>query len=1010
MNLKTCTRYLSAALNRGEEPDVLFQTLTEELYQALKVDRCTLWCLEAEQWLLRWEAHNPECSPPWRGFSCHLHQLKPWPGYARLLQGQVLHVSDQMGDRHLLKGDQLQGHRQQAQKLKLPLDLEYRGYLLVPIFAKGQLVGLLGLFQVAQPLHCTRAQISNFKQLAELAGIAFIQAESQRVLSQAQAEVEQEQSQQLQLQTALRQEQTERQRLEDTLRESEARLLTLVENLPFDCWVCDVKGRYLLQNASDLEHWGDLTGGSEKEGKPSETPVQWQNNHRRAMAGEVVWDEAVYPVRGELRTFFSILAPVRQGDEIRGILGVSIDITERKQAEEALLQAKLTQAINQQLKQEIVDREQAEEALRQSEARYRAIVEDQSELICRYLPNTTLTFVNGSYCRYFGQPRESLLGQSFLQFVPEQGRAGLLAYIASFNPQRPVSTYEHEVLGADGKLYCQQWIDRAIFDEQGHLLEIQSVGRDISAAKQLEAERRQAAEALRQSEARYRAIVEEQTEMICRYLPDTTLTFVNEVYCRYFDRSSESLLGQSFLQFIPEQEHAAVRAYVATLSSGQPASTYEHYVLGADGEFHWQHWTDRAIFDEQGHLIEVQCVGRDITAAKQLEAERKRTEEQMRLLQRAVEQSLDAVLITEAEPLDPPGPRILFVNSAFTKITGYTAAEALGQSPRFLQGLRTDRRELDRLRVALEAWQPATVELLNYRKDGSEFWVELNLVPIADAEGWYTHWLSIQRDITERKRTEALEQTNRELQVTNANLSRLEKLKSQLVATVSHEIRMPITTLHTAFDALNLMLPELPAKAETVVKLAHGESLRLVRLVNDLLDFSQLDAGTYRWQDELVDLNTVLTRSVLATQALYERFGLSLVCSLPEPGLQIWGDGERLVQVVVNLLDNAAKFSPPAGRVELTLSSQGAYALVAVRDQGPGIAPEHREAIFELFNQLGPSKQRPKGIGLGLHLCRQIVHHHGGKITVETQPNQGSTFKVLLPLQKYAKGTGRAFD
>ena len=134
--------------------------------------------------------------------------------------------------------------------------------------------------------------------------------------------------------------------------------------------------------------------------------------------------------------------------------------------------------------------------------------------------------------------------------------------------------------------------------------------------------------------------------------------------------------------------------------------------------------------------------------------EQKRQAEQVRLLQSVVVNTNDAVLITEAEPIDEPGPRILYVNEAFTRTTGYTLKEVLGKTPRILQGAKTNRQALDKVRAALANWKPVTVETINYRKDGSEFWVEFSIVPVADKQGLYTHWISVQRDITERKRTE----------------------------------------------------------------------------------------------------------------------------------------------------------------------------------------------------------------------------------------------------------------
>jgi PAS domain S-box-containing protein len=136
-------------------------------------------------------------------------------------------------------------------------------------------------------------------------------------------------------------------------------------------------------------------------------------------------------------------------------------------------------------------------------------------------------------------------------------------------------------------------------------------------------------------------------------------------------------------------------------------------------------------------------------------AERQKTEERLRLLESVAVTANDAIMITEAEPIDEPGPRIIYVNQAFTRMTGYTKEEVLGKTPRILQGPRSERTQLDKFRSALKQWQPTVVELLNYRKDGSEFWVEISIVPVANAEGWYTHWVAVERDITDRKRAES---------------------------------------------------------------------------------------------------------------------------------------------------------------------------------------------------------------------------------------------------------------
>lgn len=149
----------------------------------------------------------------------------------------------------------------------------------------------------------------------------------------------------------------------------------------------------------------------------------------------------------------------------------------------------------------------------------------------------------------------------------------------------------------------------------------------------------------------------------------------------------------------------------------------------------------------QGNTSGIVAVIADIT-------EQKQQAEQVRLLQSVVLNTNDAVIITEAEPIDTPGPRILYVNEAFTRITGYEPEEVLGKTPRILQGPKTDQGELQRVRSALLNWEPVTIEVINYRKDGSEFWNEFSLVPVMNPQGWYTHWIAVQRDTSGRKKVE----------------------------------------------------------------------------------------------------------------------------------------------------------------------------------------------------------------------------------------------------------------
>lgn len=151
----------------------------------------------------------------------------------------------------------------------------------------------------------------------------------------------------------------------------------------------------------------------------------------------------------------------------------------------------------------------------------------------------------------------------------------------------------------------------------------------------------------------------------------------------------------------------------------------------------------------------------------------------------------DAILITEAEPIDPPGPRIIYCNAAFTEATGYSEADVLGQSPRMLQGAETSRASLDLLRQALESWSPVEVELLNYRKDGTTFWVEISIFPVSNKRGWFTHWVSVQRDISERKNAEFMKTRMQTAETANqkltAEVAERKRVEAELLHTSSHD-------------------------------------------------------------------------------------------------------------------------------------------------------------------------------------------------------------------------------
>jgi PAS domain S-box-containing protein len=259
-------------------------------------------------------------------------------------------------------------------------------------------------------------------------------------------------------------------------------------------------------------------------------------------------------------------------------------------------------------------------------------------------------------------------------------------------------------------------------------------------------ERNQVEESLRESEANYRHLFEYANDSIFIIdLSTSRILDANQNAARRLGYTRKELLKLRTRDIdvpIPEARQKTINHQLQATGS----FIFDHALRRKDGTEIQVEISSR-IIEYRDQLVSLSFV-RDITARMQ-------AEERMRLLESAVENTQDGILITEAKHVDAPGPELLYVNQAFTRITGYDLAEVLGRTPRLLQGPKTDRSQLDKVRTALQEQKPVQVELLNYRKDGSEFWVELNIVPIANKRGQVTHWVALQREITERKQAEA---------------------------------------------------------------------------------------------------------------------------------------------------------------------------------------------------------------------------------------------------------------
>jgi histidine kinase len=227
-----------------------------------------------------------------------------------------------------------------------------------------------------------------------------------------------------------------------------------------------------------------------------------------------------------------------------------------------------------------------------------------------------------------------------------------------------------------------------------------------------------------------------------------------------------------------------------------------------------------------------------------------------------------------------------------------------------------------------------------------------------------------------------------------SSLARTEQMRRELVANVAHELRTPLTSIEGYMEALEDGV--FPATTETFDRVRR-EAARLRRLVDDLTELSRVEAPE-EWPRTPVQLDRLILDTIATMAPNFQAKGVALEAALPTDGAVVLGDADRLRQVLVNLLDNALCYTPSGGRVDVSLVIEGAAARLTVRDTGCGIAPEDLPHIFERFYRGDKSRTRATGgAGIGLTIARHIVQHHGGTITVSSQPGAWSTFEVILP-------------
>jgi two-component system CheB/CheR fusion protein len=348
--------------------------------------------------------------------------------------------------------------------------------------------------------------------------------------------------------------------------------------------------------------------------------------------------------------------------------------------------------------------------------------------------------------------------------------------------------------------------------------------------------------------------------------------------------------------------------------------------------------------------------------------------------------SISGIVITDF--LHPDNP-IIYCNKAFEELTGYSQEEVLGKNCRFLQANDSRQKGRYELKKALQNGQECHVELVNYRKDGTLFWNELFIAPIHDHKGAITHYIGIQNNVTERKLKGVM------LKLQNAQSDKARQLKDEFINAAGHELRTPLTSLKASMQLLSRLMDKdlSSASQQVLLNKANMKLNKLSSLVEDLLQTSKTDASRLLRQYSSFSLFQ-LVGQVIKDLEFDQKHQISISGNRD---VEVTADKAQIEQVIINLLNNAVKYTPAGGSIVVNIEKLESEVKVTIEDSGIGIAEDKLLYIFERYYRGDHPVLNVSGLGLGLFTSREIIKSHDGEIAVSSQEGEGSAFWFTLP-------------
>jgi len=626
---------------------------------------------------------------------------------------------------------------------------------------------------------------------------------------------------------------------------------------------------------------------------------------------------------------------------------------------------------------DVTERKRAEEDLQQQRERFRVTLSSIGDAVVTTDTHGRVTFLNPAAETLTGWKSAEACGRPLpevFNIINEDTRA------PAYNPVDKVLREGVVVaLANHTALIARDGTERGIEDSAAPIRD--AAGRVSGAVMVFHdvSERRRTQRALRESEDRLRAVFNQAAVGIAIAELDGRFEQVNRRFSEILGYSAEECRHLNFVGLTYPDDRAQTEANVSRLLAGEVTDyTMEKRCVRNDGNVIWTRSTVTLLKDAEGRPYRFVGAIEDISQRKKAEEALRESEEMHRVFF-----ELGSVGMAYVSP----NGRFLKVNEKFCEIAGYSPEELAQLTPLALT--HPDDRQTEReqaLRYIREKLPVHRSERRYIRKDGSARWVSVTARMVYGPDGDASYSIGIVEDITERKKAEA-------------DLQEADRRKDEFLAILAHELRNPLAPIRNGLKVLTLAGDNaaMAGSARAMMDLALSQ---MIRLVDDLLDASRINTGKLQLRKDRVELAAVVQSAVETSRPLIDEHEHKLTVTLPSAPILLNADPTRLAQVFSNLLNNAAKYSGPGGRIALGAELHENVVVVRVTDTGIGIAADHLLRIFDMFAQVDTGFEKSQGgLGIGLSLVKALVEMHGGAIEARSAGlGMGSEFVVRLPL------------